>query len=189
MKLLSCILLLSLVCPVLAKDPDELVKLREVWEDSLSEIKRSTQERFKYKTQEANKLYYEELQEMKSNFMKAENLQGANAVDAEIKKLVAEHGKQKFDTKVTQLDGVWLTYLNKKPEPRPKYLRIFKGDLMVSDSMGGFQTHPVSIEANEITISLPAGGWEKLKRDPYNPDLMIGVSSGGLKVTYERLKW
>ena len=98
MKTLPCILLLlSLGVASAAPEPEELLRLRKAWEISLSDADRRAKDVYKSKTLAANKLYYEELEEMKSNFMKAENLQAAIAVNKEIEKLKAVHGKQEFE--------------------------------------------------------------------------------------------
>ena len=118
MKTLIIILSLVIASVALAEDPAELVKLRKTWENSQAEAKKKAEEIYRSKNTKANKLYYAELQQMKNNFMEAKNLEGAVAVNAEIEKLKALHGKQKFEVpKKTEgktvvqnkspLNGVW----------------------------------------------------------------------------------
>ena len=97
MKIVSLLLSLCLASVALAEDPAELVKLRQIWKNSVAEATKSAEETYRSKNIKANKLYYAELNEMKKNFMTAQNLNGANAVDAELKKLKALHGKQRFE--------------------------------------------------------------------------------------------
>ena len=118
MKTLTFILSLIISSVALAEEPAELVKLRKTWENSQAEAKKKAEEIYRSKNTEANQLYYKELNEMKDNFMEAKNLEGAVAVNAEIEKLKALHGKQKFEVpKKTEgktvvqnkspLNGVW----------------------------------------------------------------------------------
>ena len=118
MKTLTFILSLIISSVALAEEPAELVKLRKTWENSQAEAKKKAEEIYRSKNTKANKLYYAELQQMKNNFMEAKNLEGAVAVNAEIEKLKALHGKQKFEVpKKTEgktvvqnkspLNGVW----------------------------------------------------------------------------------
>ena len=100
MKTLTIILSLSLASVALAEEPAELVKLRKTWENSQAEAKKKAEEIYRSKNTKANKLYYEELHEMKDNFMEAKNLKAAVAVDAEIKKLIAQHGKEEFEVQL-----------------------------------------------------------------------------------------
>ena len=57
-----------------AEEPAELVELRQGWEEA-----RGT------KQQRVDKLYFEELEELKKNFVKAGNIEAARAVDSAIK--------------------------------------------------------------------------------------------------------
>ena len=118
MKTLTFILSLIISSVALAEEPAKLVKLRKTWENSQAEAKKKAEEIYRSKNTKANKLYYAELQQMKNNFMEAKNLEGAVAVNAEIEKLKALHGKQKFEVpKKTEgktvvqnkspLNGVW----------------------------------------------------------------------------------
>jgi hypothetical protein len=97
MKIVSLLLSLCLASVALAEDPAELERLRKTWENSQAEAKKKAEEIYRSKNTKASKLYYDELYELKDNFMGAKNLQGAIAVDAEIKKLVETHRKQKFE--------------------------------------------------------------------------------------------
>ena len=120
-----------------AKEPAELVKLRKTWENSQAEAKKKAEEIYRSKNIKANKLYYEELNEMKKNFMTAQNLQGAIAVDAEIKKLKALHGKQKFEAP-------------KEDKPVVKTKEILEG--MVGDYEVQEVTNPGDWHFGTITI-------------------------------------
>ena len=96
MKIVSLLFSLCLASVALAEDPAELVKLRQTWKNSQANAKKSAESVYEKKTLEANKLYYKELNEMKDNFMDAKNLKAAVAVDAELEKLKALHGKEDF---------------------------------------------------------------------------------------------
>jgi len=97
MKFLTIFLSLSLASVALAQEPAELVNLRKIWKNTQANAKKTAESVYETKNLEANKFYYEELQQMKDNFMEAKNLKAAVAVDAELEKLKALHGKQKFE--------------------------------------------------------------------------------------------
>ncbi|MDB4055642.1 hypothetical protein N9496_06595 [Akkermansiaceae bacterium] len=78
MKYLLPILLLLFVHIAFAAEPVELVKLRATYDNSLRES-----------FQKVGKLYHEELLQLKKNYMQAENLEGALAVDREIEELLS----------------------------------------------------------------------------------------------------
>ena len=157
MKFLICFLSLMVVSVALAEEPAELVKLRKTWENSQAEAKKSAEEIYRSKNIKANKLYYEELNEMKKNFMTAQNLQGAIAVDAEIKKLKALHGKQEFEApkedKKTEVDaeleklrdfleGAWI---QRCVESGNSHIKIFTRDNKV---FGGHHVKPEQLKHN-----------------------------------------
>ena len=110
MKIVSLLLSLIISSVALAEDPAELVKLRAIYDNSL-----------RGDFQKVGKLYHGRIVELKDNFMEAKNLDGANAVDAEIKKLVELHGKHKLETP-SPLDGVWTVTTDKV------YIKLFKDD-------------------------------------------------------------
>ena len=87
-----------------------MVKLRAIYDNSL-----------RGDFQKVGKLYHGRLVELKDNFMEAKNLQGAIAIDAEIKKLVETHRKMVVKVaepqeKASPVEGAWLSYSNKKQE-------------------------------------------------------------------------
>ena len=109
MKRLTIILSLIISSVALAEDPAELVKLRKTWENSVAGGQARAKALYLDETNKANRLYHEELQQMKSNFMDAKNLKAAVAVDTELEKLKALHGKQKFEAPI---NGVWKVVYN-----------------------------------------------------------------------------
>jgi hypothetical protein len=191
MKIVSLLLSLCLASVALAEEPAELVKLRKTWENSQAEAKKKAEEIYRSKNTKASKLYYDELYELKDNFMGAKNLQGAIAVDAEIKKLVETHRKMVVKVaepqeKASPLDGAWLSYSNKKQE---KYLRVFsKGFMAIGQEGGRILKWSLKNGIVVIDFGLPRR-WEKLMIDPDNPAVMTGTNDAGSKVTYERVKW
>ena len=74
MKIVSLLLSLCLASVALAEDPAELTELRQTWEKERTEAQGKV-----------DKLYFEELEEMKKNFTKAGNIADALAVDNVIK--------------------------------------------------------------------------------------------------------
>jgi hypothetical protein len=191
MKIVSLLLSLCLASVALAEEPAELVKLRKTWENSQAEAKKKAEEIYRSKNTKASKLYYDELYELKDNFMEAKNLQGAIAIDAEIKKLVETHRKMVVKVaepqeKASPVEGAWLSYSNKKQE---KYLRVFsKGFMAIGQEGGRILKWSLKNGIVVIDFGLPRR-WEKLMIDPDNPAVMTGTNDAGSKVTYERVKW
>ena len=74
MKIISLLLSLCLASVALAQEPAELTELRQTWEKERTEAQ-----------EKVDKLYFEELEEMKQNFTKAGNIADALAVDNVIK--------------------------------------------------------------------------------------------------------
>lgn len=179
MKIVSLLFSLCLASVALAEDPAELVKLRKTWENSQAEAKKKAEEIYRSKNTKASKLYYEELYELKDNFMEAKNLQGAIAVDAEIKKLVETHGKQKFEA-TSPLDGIWICSYSKKT-----LAYTIKGDKII-DAGGG-----VGKVTRENGIILVEWGkwWHKMTPSSDDPDVMTGTNPHKVKLTYTRFKW
>lgn len=177
MKILPCVLLLSLVCPILAAEPDQLVKLRTTYDNSL-----------RSEFQKVGKLYHGRLVELKKNYMEAQNLEAAVAVDAEIKKLRETHGKMVVkvpvpEGKASSFDGTWIIkHASGKCTPR-----IFKGNVMLNEHGGWLKC---SFKDNTVLVDwgLPKY-WEKLEFNSDNPDVMKGVNQDGTQYTYTRLKW
>lgn len=197
MKILACFLSLCLVSVAFAQDdPTELVKLRKTWENSVSGVQTRADTLYREGMNKTNKLYHEELKQMKDNFMAAKNLQGAIAVDAEIKKLVAEHGKQKFTPskktevkpavrdELSRLDGVWVESWGKY-----KVIRTIKDQKMVNVWKNINRISTLSIEDDIITIQQEDGYWWKLKVDVNNPDTFECIRKDGMKSKFERFNW
>ena len=180
MKTLTIILSLIISSLALAEDPAELVKLRKTWENSQAEAKKKAEEIYRSKNTKASKLYYDELYELKDNFMEAKNLQAAITVDAEIKKLVELHGKQKFEA-TSPLDGVWVVKSKGKT-----YLKVFKGDKMVIE-YGDILS--VTKRDGAYYVHWDNGHWHKLTPRNGDPDVMACVTKTGTKYTYTRIKW
>jgi hypothetical protein len=177
MKIVSLLLSLVISSVALAEDPAELVKLRAIYDNSL-----------RGDFQKVGKLYHGRLVELKDTFMEAKNLDGANAVDAEIKKLRETHGKMVVKVaepqeKASPFDGVWID----KRKSGKKPLRIFKGDKMLNE-IGSLLKCTFEGDTVLVDWGLPKY-WERLKINPDNPDVMEGVNGGGSKFTYTRLKW
>ena len=169
----------------LADDPAELVKLRNSWENSVAGGQARAKALYLDETNKANRLYHVELKQMKDNFMEAKNLQGAIAVDAEIKKLVETHGKMVVKVaepvgEASPLDGVWRQYIGSK-----KWTKTIKGDRMVDET--GISTY--TVKNGVVKIHREDGYWWELKINPDNPDVMEGTAKGGTKTKWVRVKW
>jgi hypothetical protein len=174
MKYILPLLLLFSVHVASAEEPAELVKLRATYDNSL-----------RGEFQKVGKLYHGRLVELKDNFMEAKNLDGANAVDAEIKKLRETHGKMvveapEAEEKASPLDGVW-QYTGKRYNW--KRLMIFDGDKCI-DHYGNITKWTLVDGFIETTWS---GLKLKCRVDPKNPNIMHDADGG--KFTVTRLKW
>jgi hypothetical protein len=174
MKTLTLILSLIISSVALAEEPVELVKLRAIYDNSL-----------RGEFQKVGKLYHGRLVELKKSFMEAKNLDGANAVDAEIKKLRETHGKMvveapEAEEKASPLDGVW-QYTGKRYNW--KRLMIFDGDKCI-DHYGNITKWTLVDGFIETTWS---GLKLKCRVDPKNPNIMHDADGG--KFTVTRLKW
>ena len=174
MKILPCLLLLLLVCPVFAKDPDELAKLRNIYDSSV-----------KNAFQKVGRLYHEQLVELKKNYMEALNLEAAVAVDNEIKKIKERHGnidlKDVVTASASSLDGAWVVHAHGKT-----YLFVFNEE-KVADDRG--KVWKWAQKNGGIVATREDGHYHEIKLDPTDPNLMVGLSSTGAKLTYKRLKW
>ena len=129
---------------------------------------------------------------MKNNFMEAKNLEGAVAVNAEIEKLKALHGKQKFEVpkeekpvgkKSSPLDGVWIHHF---AENDGKGVFVFNGDKVVN--LRG-KVGKVSNKEGFIMLDWGDDYWHKLFIDPDKPDFIKCINNAGRTVSYTRLKW
>ena len=183
MKALTFILSIVISSVALSQEPAELVKLRTSYDNSL-----------RSEFQKIGRLYHDKLEELKKNYMKAWNFEGAVAVDTEIKKLRGTHGKMvvkapepqekaaKTEQKTSQLDGVWI-----HPNSLGKMTMVLKGDKMVHWTGG---IGEVTYSNQNIVVRWAAKGWtHKLTQDSANPDLLTGVNRKGRKIRYIRLKW
>jgi hypothetical protein len=168
MKYILPLLLLFSVHVASAEDPAELVKLRTIYDNSL-----------RGDFQKVGKLYHGRLVELKDNFMEAKNLDGANAVDAEIKKLVELHGKHKLETP-SPLDGVWTVTTDKV------YIKLFKDDKVLIEK--GVILN-ITKKGGAYYVNWANGHWHKLTPKQGDPDVMDCLSKNGKKYTYVRLKW
>ena len=172
MKTLTLILSLIISSVAVAKEPAELVKLRKTWENSQAEAKKKAEEIYRSKNIKSNKLYHEELKQMKDNFMEAKNLDGANAVDAEIKKLIAQHGKQQRNP----LDGAW-QYTGKKYGWQR--VLIFDGKKLIH--------YTGKVEEWTQKDDIIESSYGSFKVDPKNPDIMHDAKHGNFTVTRIKL--
>lgn len=178
MKYFICFLSLMVASAALAKDLDELGKLRTIYDNSL-----------RSEFQKVGKLYHDQLVELKKNYMEAQNLEAAVAVNKEIKLLRETHGK--MDVKVPEpqekaspLDGVWILVHGHTGKEVP---RIFMGDKMLNEK-GEWLRWSLKDDTVLVDWGLPKH-WEKLKINPDKPDIIQVVNDKGLKFTYKRLKW
>ena len=178
MKIVSLLISLCLASVALAEEPAELVRLRNTYDNSL-----------RSEFQKVGRLYHDQLVELKKNYMEAQNLEGAVAVDKEIKLLRETHGK--MDVKVPEpqekaspMDGVWILVHGGTGKEVP---RIFKGDKMLNEK-GKWLRWSLKDDTVLVDWGLPKH-WEKLKINPDNPDIIQVVNDRGLKFTYKRLKW
>ena len=179
MKIVSLLFSLCLASVALAEDPAELVKLRAIYDNSL-----------RGEFQKVGKLYHKELLQLKKNYMQAENLEGAIAVDAEIKMLRETHGKMvvkvpEAEETFSPLDGAWICSFRSKGKIR-RILYCFKGNTMMSE-LGAKVT--VKIHNGVITAEWGNGWWHKITPSPDNPDVMTGTNPGKSQLTYTRVKW
>ena len=164
----------------LADDPAELVKLRNSWENSVAGGQARAKALYLDETNKANRLYHVELKQMKDNFMEAKNLQGAIAVDAEIKKLVETHRKMVVKVaepqeKASPVEGAWImTFYGRN------YMKVFLGDVVIS---GDGSRIKWTIKDNTIVA-----GVDTMEFNPDNPNRMEGVNKAGSKLTFTRLK-
>ena len=179
MKTLTIILSLVIASVALADDPAELVKLRATYDKSL-----------RGEFQKVGKLYHGRLVELKKSYMEAQNLEGAVAVDAEIKKLRETHGKMvvkvpEAEEKASPVDGIWIC---KVQGFKTSCLRILNGDTMLDIDGSRYKC---TFEGRDVTVyfSSREGHCENYKFNPDKPDLMEGVNAKGHKVTLERVKW
>ena len=178
MKTLTIILSLIIVSAALAQEPAELVKLRTIYDNSL-----------RGEFQKVGKLYHGRLVELKKNYMEAQYLDAAVAVDAEIKKLVELHEKQKFEApepqeKASPSDGVWVENSNGS-----LYLRTIHGNRMANYWKGRKLMSECTLKNGVLEIKQDDGWWWKLNIDPDDPDTMEGKRKDGKKATFTRIKW
>ena len=174
MKIVSLLLSLCLASVAIAEEPAELVKLRVTYDNSL-----------RSDFQKVGKLYHGRLVELKKNYMEAQNLEAAVAVDTEIKKLRETHGKMVVKVPEPQeasspLDGIWICSYSKKT-----LAYTIKGD-KIMDAGGG-----IGKVTRENGIILVEWGkwWHKMTPSPDNPDVMTGTNPHKVKLTYTRFKW
>ena len=173
MKTLIIILSLVIASVALAEDPAELVKLRTIYDNSL-----------RSEFQKVGKLYHNQLVQLKKNYMEAQNLEAAVAVDKEIKKLREEHGKMVVKApepqeKASPLDGIWICSYSKK-----KLTYAINGDKIINAGGG------VGKVTRENGIILVEWGkwWHKMTPSPDDPNVMTGTNPHKIKLTYTRFK-
>ena len=174
MKTLTIILSLAIASVALAEDPAELVKLRSIYDNSL-----------RSEFQKVGKLYHDQLVELKKNYMEAQNLEAAVAVDKEIKQLRERHGNMVVKApepqeKASPLDGIWICSYSKK-----KLTYVIKGDKII-DAGGGVG----KVTRGNGAILVEWGKWwHKMTPSPDNPHVMTGTNPHKVRLTYTRFKW
>jgi hypothetical protein len=146
------------------------VKLRAIYDNSL-----------RGDFQKVGKHYHGRLVELKDNFMEAKNLDGANAVDAEIKKLRETHEKAtKTEARALPLDGIWIA-----THRGANNLRAIKGDYVIFEN--GEIEECLFVNGNFKVQRQNRFLW-KMKINQDNPDLREGIHPYGDKTKWTRLK-
>ena len=138
-----------------------------------------------------DKRYWRSLKKLKEDFQGQGNLAGVIAADAEIEKLVAEHGKQKYmppkkiqapQNKTSTLDGAWIVHYENGGS-----LFVFKGDRAMNQAGHELKWE---YEKDSIVIKWLDGSYHKIKPSPDDPNVMEGYRSVcGKKLVYKRVKW
>ena len=120
----------------IAQEPAELSERRQAWETQRSEAQTNV-----------DKLYFEELEQLKKNFVKAGNIEAARAVDETIK------GKKKSDNEPEALTKMRLVRdksLQKALKPLDKQywqdLKKLRGDFQKQGSLAGIEATDAEIK-------------------------------------------
>ena len=166
MKTLTLLLSLLSASAAMAADPAELVKLRTIYDNSL-----------RSEFQKVGRLYHDQLVELKKNYMQAENLEAAVAVDKEIKKLRETHGKMVVKAPEPQgqaspLDGVWVRYAKGK-----RHLFVLQGGKFC-----GPDGEVGSYKLQNGMIEIGMSSWlHRLNVNHEKPDLLEGKNKTEIK--------
>jgi sulfatase modifying factor 1 len=131
---LLCLLIVQGIA--IAQDPAELSERRKAWETQRTEAQANV-----------NKLYFEELEQLKKNFVKAGNIEAARAVDETIK------GEKKSDNEPEALTKMRLVRdksLQKALKPLDKQywqdLKKLRGDFQKQGSLAGIEATDAEIK-------------------------------------------
>ena len=145
MKFLPIFLSLSLASVALAQEPAELTELRQTWETQRSEAQGKV-----------DKLYFEELEQLKKNFTQASNITDALAVDNVIK------GGDKADNEPQALTKVRLARdksLKKVSKPLDKRywqdLLLLKDEYVKAGDLAGVVAADAEIEKVLVAYEKP----------------------------------
>lgn len=126
------------------------------------------------KIAEINQLYANELEKLQKLALKNGSLEAANAIEKEIAAVVPNPFK-------ASLEGKWTVRFNNDGATQP---REFKGQNMY-DQNG--MSYPWWQEGNVIMIKWGKTDTDKITYDPSRPDILEGVNSRGVKVSYKRV--
>ena len=143
MKILPCLLLLSLVCPILADDePFELTNLRKAWAKSVAED-----------VNKKNKIYLKELEKLQKKFTGANKLTSANAINDEMQMVRAMNPQEHL---ISPPHGKWNVVYSTK-ETRTYSIKGHKITILSSSCGGVGQT---------VDLTRYAQGWLAKFPDP-----------------------
>ena len=156
MKIISLLLSLCLASVALAEEPAELTELRQTWEKQRSEAQGKV-----------DKLYFEELEQLKKNFTKAGNIADALAVDNVIK------GGDRADNEPQALTKVRLARdksLKKVSKPLDKRywqdLLLLKDDFQKQGNLDGVVAADAEIEKVLATYKKPPASILRYSYEP-----------------------
>lgn len=174
MKHLIIILIFLSSQSIFADTPTELTKLRSLRDKEIKKIDIS---------------YVKALKKLKTKFTKRGDLTSAISIDDEIKLFSSEaiknnsniNERSKLDGENFKIEGTWIVHTGNK-----KYVRKFNKTKLV-DQNG--DKHSYEIKDGVITITWSyGGGWEKLKINNDDPDLLLGTNTGNDNFIYKRQK-
>lgn len=124
-----------------------------------------------------DKVFVEELEKIKTAYVKAGDLEKANLA-AELIKNTSVTGTDE----VFSLDGEWRYRIDGKAV---SIVRRFKGNKLIDE--GGVEHHWEFVN-DGITIWWNPRMFEKLVIDPKTPDVIKGANHDGTRFTYTRIK-
>jgi len=174
MKFLICFLSLMVASVALAEEPAELVERRSAWEKERTEAQ-----------EKIDKMYFDELEQLKKNFVQAGKLPAARAVDIAIK------GGEKADNEpeaLVKLSEARSKSLKKALTPIDKQywqdLKKLRGDFQKQGSLAGIDATEAEIKkvlAAYKKTEAPKQVKEEAKEDyPLEGTWQVIVDSGGV---------